>query len=424
MRILLVSANRTSVNMPVFPLGLAYLGSSLREAGHDVAIFDLLGLEDPGPAVAGRIRAFRPDLIGVSIRNIDNQDPFQPEFYLPEIREIIRACRKVSHAPVVLGGAGYSIFPRRVLRYLGGDYGVAGEGERALCEIAQRIARGDAVDDIPGVITPDQREPVARSLIRDLGRIPRPAHELLPIGRYARTSPMPIQGKRGCNRKCIYCSSPLIEGRTVRLRPPGRIVEEIECAVTRHGVRRFFFVDNLFNYAEEPTLALCQAMISRGLPIEWSCILHPHGVTAELVRRMKKAGCTEASLGFESGSDTMLQRLGKEFTAEDVKQASRHLKAHGISQTGFLLLGGPGESRETVEESLAFAEDLAPEAMKLAVGIRIYPGTVLADIARDEARIPPDADLLAPIFYISEQVDGWLQERIPKEASAHPGWRL
>jgi radical SAM superfamily enzyme YgiQ (UPF0313 family) len=424
MRVLLISANRTSVNMPVFPLGLAYLGASLQQDGHEVEILDLLGDATPDAAVVDALTAFRPRLIGLSVRNIDNQDPFHPEFFLPGIRGLVLTCRRASEAPLVVGGAGYSIFPCAALNFLEADYGVVGEGERALGRMARALEAGSAVSGIPRVIERGRRELPRRPLSRTFQGIPAPARGLLDVERYSAAGPMPIQGKRGCHLRCIYCSSPLIEGRTVRVRSPADIVGEIEKATERHGIQSFFFVDNLFNYPEEHARSLCEGITARGLRIQWHGIINPLYVTRRLVRQMKRAGCTEVSLGFESGSDRMLRRLGKGFCAADVRRASRLFKEFGIRQTGFLLLGGPGEDRASVDASFALAERLRPEALKVAVGLRIYPGTPLAKRAAGERLLSEDADLLAPVFYVSAAVRDWLADRAHQEVKSHPGWRM
>ena len=192
MKALLISANRTSINLPVFPLGLAWLGASLRQAGHEVEILDLLGDGSPEAAIAHVVDAFRPRLIGFSVRNIDNQDPFHPAFFLPDVQAVVVACRRVSLVPLVVGGAGYSIFPRAALDRLAVDYGVVGEGERALCGIARAFECDGPIASIPGVIVRGCTRPPWRATIRNLDCLPPPARHLLDVRPYA-AGPMPIQ---------------------------------------------------------------------------------------------------------------------------------------------------------------------------------------------------------------------------------------
>ena len=146
--------------------------------------------------------------------------------------------------------------------------------------------------------------------------------------------------------------------------------------------------------------------------VTWRCILYPHQVREVLVRSMAEAGCTEVSLGFESGSRPVLREMNKRFTPEEVRRIVDLLAAHGIRRMGFLLLGGPGETRETVEESLAFAANLPLDDLRITVGIRIYPGTPLARRAVAEGVIRSEDDLLEPRFYLAPGLEGWIHERV------------
>ena len=223
MQVLVISANTERLNMPTMPLGAGLVVAAARAAGHQVELLDLMLEADPLAAVRQTISRLDPRVIGVSIRNIDDQDMASPTFLLEKARPVVDIC-KWSGATVVLGGAGYSIFPAAALEYLG----------------------------------------------------------------------------------------------------------------------------------------------------------------AELVRAMGQAGCVEVALGFESGSQPVLDAMNKHYTPPEVKRVSAMLAAAGIRRVGFLLLGGPGETRETVEQSLAFADSLELDALRTTVGIRIYPDTPLALRALEE----------------------------------------
>jgi len=170
--------------------------------------------------------------------------------------------------------------------------------------------------------------------------------------------------------------------------------------------------------------SICDEILARGMRVRWHGIINPLYVTRRLVRQMKKAGCMEVSLGFESGSDRMLRCLGKGFCVPDVRRSSRLLKEFEIRQTGLLLLGAPGEDRASVGASFALAETLQPEAKKVAVGVRVYPGTPLAKLAAAEHLPSEEAGLLEPVFYVSGAVWDWLADRAKEEVRSHPGWRL
>jgi radical SAM superfamily enzyme YgiQ (UPF0313 family) len=180
------------------------------------------------------------------------------------------------------------------------------------------------------------------------------------------------------------------------------------------GFRRFYFVDNSFNIPEGHALEICRWLKELAPGAAWRCILYPHRVREELVRAMAEAGCAEVALGFESGSERILREMNKRFTPDDVKATSEILARHGIRRRGFLLLGGPGETRETVEESLAFAESLHLDFLKTTVGIRIYPGTPLAHRAVQDGMISGEGDLLFPRFYLARGLEPWIHRRVAR----------
>jgi radical SAM superfamily enzyme YgiQ (UPF0313 family) len=219
--------------------------------------------------------------------------------------------------------------------------------------------------------------------------------------------------------KCSYCSTPALEGTRIRTQSIDAAVE----GISRHvdaGYRNFYFVDNTFNFPPDYARDLSAALAVSGLDIHWRCILYPGFVDEEMVRKMAEAGCVEVSLGFESGAPDILHTLDKKYDLDQVRMASELLKRYGIRRMGFLLLGGPGENRETVEQSLAFADSLGLDMLKISVGIRIYPDTALAEAARKEGVVAPDDDLLFPRFYLAPGLDPWLRPRIAEWMASRP----
>jgi radical SAM superfamily enzyme YgiQ (UPF0313 family) len=183
-------------------------------------------------------------------------------------------------------------------------------------------------------------------------------------------------------------------------------------------------VDNTFNLPPSYALHLCSRLAAAGLDIGWRCILFPGGLDSRLIETMAKAGCEEVSLGFESGSESVLRRMHKQYGLGEARRASDLLRHHGIRRTGFLLLGGPGETRGSVEESLEFAEGLDLDALKLSIGIRIYPNTDVARIAQEEGLIGSIQDLLFPRFYLAKGLEDWLYDTVTRRLSANPRWLL
>jgi radical SAM superfamily enzyme YgiQ (UPF0313 family) len=422
MKVVLISANTESINMPVIPVGLGAVAAATKEAGHEVALVDLLNAADPHETVEQAIEALRPDVIGISVRNVDDQRMDGPVFLLDRVKPVISRCRLLSNAPIVLGGAGYSMFPESALAYLGADMGIQGEGEVAFPLLVDLMAQQADLSAVPGLYLAGRGLQAERKFLKALDGLPfadSRAWSALAAG-----TPdlwVPVQTRRGCPMKCSYCSTSMIEGCIIRKRSPERVADAMTPYVD-NGFRRFFLTDNTFNLPMSYARRLCQVLTQRGLDIAWRCIFHPGHVDEAMVKDMARAGCREVSLGFESGSERILGNMHKGFSLQDIRRASEMLAAHGIRRMGFLLLGGPGESRETVEESLAFGESLRLEAMKITVGIRIYPGTPLARRAVAEGVIRPDDDLLFPRFYLARECEGWLQNAVHDWMAEHPNW--
>ncbi len=422
MRILLISANREEINMLTWPLGLACVAAATQKAGHEVKLLDLIEADDPNAALNAAVREFNPDVIGISVRNIDDQSMENTQFLLDDVREAVAVCRLLSNAPIVLGGAGYSIFPESSLKYLGADMGIQGEGEKAFPALLKRIEEGRDFSGVPGLYVSTAGPRGERAFAKELDEFPLPDTRSLSAARYHdQEFWLPVQTRRGCPMKCSYCSTAVIEGCAIRKRSPEAVVQWLdECA--RAGFRRFYFVDNTFNLPPSYARMLCSKLVQANLGISWRCILYPVKIDEELIRLMAKAGCTEVSLGFESGHEPILHGMNKRFKPEDVRHTSGLLGKYGIRRMGFLLLGGPGETKETAQESLAFADSLNLEAMKVSVGIRIYPYTALADAALKEGVIAPHDDLLMPRFYVAEGLEGWLRETVKEWSASRPHW--
>lgn len=424
MKILLISANTEQINMPVLPLGVAYVGAAVQNAGHDVKILNLMMVRDIRGLLSESISGLSPDVIGISVRNIDDQVMETPNFLIDKVKTVINECRKLSDAPIVLGGAGYSIFPESALEYLRADMGIQGEGEKAFIMLLERLELKGDISKIPGLCLPGTGLVRKSRPVKELDKFPQPlfnTHLRLPSILKNEDIWFPIQTRRGCAMNCSYCSTAYIEGRLLRKHSVTYAVDLIH-QYANAGIKHFFFVDNTFNFPLSYAKALCDRIIAKRLNIRWRCILYPWKIDEELVEKMARSGCKEVSLGFESGSENILKRMNKQYTPDDVRRISKMLGKQQIGRMGFLLLGGPGETRDSVKQSLYFADSLETEAMKITSGIRIYPHTVLHRIAIDEKIIGPDEDLLFPKFYMTEELKDWLEEVVSEWVECRENW--
>jgi radical SAM superfamily enzyme YgiQ (UPF0313 family) len=424
MKVLLISANTEQINMPVLPLGLAYVAAAIDKQGHTVKLLNLMMQNDTQKAVYGTIADLSPDLIGISVRNIDDQNMDNPRFLLETVKEVVTNCRKYSDATIVLGGAGYSIFPQATLDFLDADVGIQGEGESAFLNLLNRLGDKKDLSEIPGLYLPGQKSQKEPDYIKNLTDIPLPlpdVHLSTPSTLKNQEIWIPFQSRRGCPMDCSYCSTATIEGRTIRKHDPKKVVVTIS-KYTEAGLNHFFFVDNTFNLPSVYANALCEQLISSKLKITWRCILYPWKVDDVLVEKMARAGCREVSLGFESGSEKILANMNKKYLTADIRQISERLQKFGIGRMGFLLFGGPGETKETANESLEFADSLDLEAMKITIGIRIYPHTSLQQTAIKEGLITADDNLLIPKFYIAKGLESWLRQTVKAWMNDRPHW--
>jgi radical SAM superfamily enzyme YgiQ (UPF0313 family) len=411
MKVLLISANVDRMNILPLPLGLAMVAAASRRAGHDVILLNLMFEGDAESAIRDHIQEFRPGVIGLSVRNIDDQNMEAPKFLLSPIRRALATCRRVCDAPTVVGGAGYSIFPESALRYLGANVGIRGEEETIFPVVLERIARRASLTGLPGVYLPG-RPPTDRSFCSNLDDLPLPEPaSWIPSVPDRAEFWVPVQSRRGCPMDCSFCSTSAIEGRSIRRHSPEMIADWLE-QLAASGFHNFHFVDNTFNLPLAYAKELCRKIFERDLELNVWCIVYPKWIDSELAQLMAQAGCREVSLGFESGSNRILESINKRFKIGEVRTVSKMFADAGIQRRGFLLLGGPGETRGSVEESLEFADSLHLDALKITVGLRIYPETPLATTALAEGLIAADDDLLWPRFYLAPELKDWLPERV------------
>ena len=393
-------------------------------------MWDAMFADDWQGSLRERLRAFRPEVIGLSVRNVDDQEIRQPCFFLDEVKDMVDLCRDESSATVVAGGAGFSMFAGEALSYVGADFGIVGEGERAFDRLLSRLEGNADPTDVPGLVWREGAQtrlnPPER--IEHLDELPTPERVRLDALRYHETrgdanipNTATVQAKRGCTESCLYCSTPAMEGSALRLRSPEAVVGEIEDLADR-GMQRFQFVDALFTNPAWHAEAICEQIVRRGLPIHWSCTLNPAFANPELLRLMKQAGCGMAIVGNESGCTRTLDRLRKGFDTEAVERCFSTLEAEGMRYNAFLLLGGPGEGRDSVRESVELMERYSPNQVSVTVGVRIYPHCELVRVAEEDGLLPRGESLLAPRFYLAPTLQDWIWEYLEPVMQRHPNW--
>ncbi len=421
-RILLVSANAYEVPYVVFPLGLARLAGALREAGHETRWVDCLADSVPLEQVLGE---FDPHLVGVSLRNIDDVAFRNRETFHGALVTLCERIRQRSRVPIVVGGSGFSIFPERLLERSGADFGIQGEGEAGLLALIDALESGGDVRGIPGLVYRDgdliRRNPQRPDRL-DRSVAPEDRPERL-VDFYVRGSRMlNVQTQRGCAFECCYCTYPLIEGRRHRRRPPELVADEF-AQLAAGGARYVFVVDSVFNSSPTHVVETCEAILRRGVRLPWGCFLRPQGLTDELMNLMARAGLAHIEFGSDSLSDPVLEAYEKKLGFEDIRRSAELAAAAKVDQCHFLIVGGPGETMSTLEETLTRSRLLPDSIFLPIVGMRVYPGTSLYRRAMAEGAIGRETELLDPCHYFAPGLDREaVQARLAEFVKTDANW--
>lgn len=418
MRVLLVYDNPSRDLLPAPPIGLACVATAARRAGHQVVFLDLAGSRRPLEDLRSRLAASDPEVVGLSIRNIDNVVRQRPAWHLPGAARLAAAVREASDARIVVGGPAASILGARILEHVEADFAVVGEGEETFPRLLDALESRRPAREIPGVCARQGGCVVATPPARLPAFGASGLEEWIDWGPYERAgATWPIQTKRGCSLGCVYCAYPAIEGRAARRRSPAEVADEIERVQATIGPRTFEFVDSTFNVPLRHAEAVCEEIARRRRPVRLTAMgINPLGVSERLFGLMRRAGFNSMMITPEAASETTLQALGKGFGVEDVHRTARLARASGIACMWFFMLGGPGETRRTVDETVGFVERHLdwPGCLSIFMtGIRVLPGTALAGDAVRAGAVAEDRDLAEPTFYLSPGVDEeWILARI------------
>jgi len=418
MKVLLISANTETNPYPVYPLGLDYVAGAIR-SDHQVDVLDMNTIKNPD-AFKTRLSGISPDIIGISIRNVDNTDVLNPKGFIEKYREIIDMIRDVTKAPVVLGGSGFTIFPEKMMKALQADFGIIGEGER-FAAFLKAYEKNEDLSTLPGVIARDAKEtippPWNHSFQRHFDADASHVRYYLKHG-----GMMNLQTKRGCNFRCIYCTYPHIEGNRLRMVPP-REVAETARMLEAAGAKFIFITDSAFNSDYPYSMEVAREFQKARLSIPWGAFIAPTHPPDDYFKILAESGMTHVEFGTDSLSDPVLQSCRKPFRCKDVFHAHKAANNAGLHVCHFFLFGAPEESPATVVETLENAERLDQTVLFMFFGMRIYPYTRLFDIARESGQITEDQDLLAPCFFNPDSISLTdIEKTVKARAKNHSNW--
>ena len=407
----LINSNR--MTPPIAPVGLDYVAGAARQAGLEVDVLDLCLADDPDALPAGYFADHRPDLVGLSFRNVD--DCFWPggAWFVPELEQLVKQVRAVSDAPIVIGGVGFSIYPEAIVRHTGVDFGIHGDGERAIIQLHAELLKGQRFERVDGLIwRADGRIRSNRPAWPDETSQPRPRDAVDNATYFRLGGQLGLETKRGCNRTCIYCPEPKIKGSEARLRTPQAVADEVESLLAQ-GVDVLHLCDSEFNIPPSHAREVCEEFIRRRFDrrLRWYTYMTVVPLDDDLAKKMRRAGCVGINFTGDAGCPEMLRTSCEPHGQADLAQAVRLCRENGITVMLDLLLGGPGETPQTVEQSIRFIQRIDPDCAGAALGVRLYPGTAIASMLAAEGplesnpaihrRYEGPIDLLRPTFFVS-----------------------
>lgn len=401
MRIVLILPEWRIEN-PYPPLGLAYIGAVLEKNGYIVKIFDLtlehnIHIKDKTDEIIG----FSPDIIGISVATHNYSNAIKTASYL----------KTMTGASIVFGGPHPTIIPEDVLKNEFIDFVIIGEGEETFLKICQNFYNKE-FNGIDGLCYKDigkngeDRKIIIQpknTFIKDLDSIPFPARHLLQLDKYSLiddygSKMATIMSSRGCPYGCTYCYKGIF-GRTYRQRSPENIVEEIKYCINRFGYRSFYFIDDLFTLNVENVEGLTSAIKKEGLNIRWQCLARVNNAKLSVFKHMKESGCYKVHFGIESGDQNILNKVKKGITLDQTRNAIRICKEAGIRTKGYFMIGMPGDTIETMQNTLNFAIELEMDDIMFSVTTP-FPGTELWNTI-DKSKIRS----LSDAFYYHEYDD-------------------
>jgi radical SAM superfamily enzyme YgiQ (UPF0313 family) len=403
MKILLVYCNPSPFPYPVYPLGMSVIAHVLEQAGHTVLQCDPFTYDFDYEHLKETVTKEAPDVVGISFRNLDNVNVCAEVHYAQHLWATVEAVREVSTAIVIVGGSGFSVMPERVLEVCGADYGVKGEAERIIVDLIAKLEKGEhPASHILGSRDFLDAEEIGAARYSDA---------LLSVYQQ-RGGVVPLQTKRGCPHHCVYCTYPLLEGYAVRQRDPKSVIADIRHLISRN-VKQIFFTDSIFNDMFGHYKRLVAEMAEEKICVPWTGFFRPDVIEPEVMRQMKETGLSTIELGSDATSDTTLKELGKDFLFKEVEVSQKIFMDAGVTVAHYFMMGGPGETKETVEEGIQNILSLQGAASFIFLGIRILPGTPLEKRALEEGVITPETDLFMPVYYFSPMIEKeWLHERL------------
>jgi anaerobic magnesium-protoporphyrin IX monomethyl ester cyclase len=399
-KVLLVQTWLGRREKPIYPIGLATIAGALGD--HDVRIIDPNIFPNPWQLLEETLSDFQPDVVGLSLRNVDTTQYRDPFNYLKTLQPTLDRIKQLSpHAVKIIGGSGFSVHALPIMeRFPDLDVGVPLEGELVFPELLKHLKQ---LGDVLGLYIRegDSVHFTGSRTLPEQDKWPQPRWELWDPKQYIREpATVGIETKRGCALSCVYCTYGFLNGKCYRLREPNKVVDEIQRLWEVHGVPEFMFVDSVFNYPRNHAEAICYELLRRDLPIRWSAWLHEKDLDRDFLDLMADSGCYEVTFSPDGYSDETLKRLGKGMTKTDVQRAYQLVRDFSELRVGYnFFINPPGQTTGGFLSLIGFFLKARWQLRNRWNGfllgkIRIEPHTAIYNLAVNEGHITPDTNLL------------------------------
>ncbi|MCS7114305.1 MAG: radical SAM protein [Nitrososphaerota archaeon] len=393
---------------PLVPLGLAYLTSVLEKAGYEVKVFDCPPLGLKHGELIKMLTEFSPDFVGITCMTM---------MYPSAVQVATMVKENLPDTIVGVGGPHVTFYDEETLRECPSvDLVVRGEGEQTILEIAACIKEKRKLSNVEGITLRENGKIIRtpeRPLIQNLDALPYPAYHLFPMDSYRiyGNKIMPIITSRGCPFQCSFCVTSRMVGKKFRARSPENVVDELEWLVKEHDADAVCFYDDTLTLDKKRIIEICNIIRKRKINVVWDCQTRVDQISLEVLEGMAKAGCQLVSFGVESGSNKVLGKIGKGTTVEQNKKAVMLAKKVGLLVAVSVIIGYPGETVETVNETLKFLWETKPDDVYICFATP-YPGTKLRKMIKDMGwEISNDwskYDTLTPVFKNPELPDEYM----------------
>jgi radical SAM superfamily enzyme YgiQ (UPF0313 family) len=366
-------------------LGILFLAGVTRQHGYPTALADAAALNMAAPELLKKLEAFQPDVLGLSATTFSI-------FHAADFARLAK--ERFPQLTVIIGGPHVSAAPLETMaRFTVFDVAAIGEGEETIIDLLEALDNGTQFSNIPGIVLRCDEQPLAtgrRQFLTDLDQLPYPAWDLLEgfPNRYLpapfkvrRTPAASLVTSRGCPNRCIFCDRSVF-GSSCHAFSAEYVVGMIRHLVDNFGIREFSFEDDTFTSFKKRLQAICQGIIDLGIDISWTCLGRVNSIDRETLELMKRAGCWQISFGIESGCPDILKTIHKNVTLEQIEKGVRLCHDVGILSKGFFIVGHPGETKETLAKTLAFAKLLPLDDIS-ATMLTPFPGTEIYERAEE-----------------------------------------